>query len=1377
MPFAFAPRFTSLLACCFAGLCFLLSAQFSYAQTNTTWNGNGDGVSWNDSANWTAGVPDTPGFFNAFIDGGNSSNSAVETSVSQVTVIDSLSVDAGDLLTIVDNNDFTIATDAGRPLSGAITNNGLIELTNAGNLTELILRDDVSLSGTGILRLGGSTTNSRIIDKSGANGHLTSSSTIEGFGQLGVSSLQFTNLAGALVDANNAGGAALTLDPSSSGVTNQATLRASGGGLLVLTGGNFDNTGGVIEALDMSTVTLRGNADFTSGALQTSGTGIIQVAVSNTVTLNDLTILGDFRQLDNTNVFINGTIDNQTDDFTITNAGNATDLIVATSATLAGAGTITLDGSSHNSRILDNSGTDGVLTNVNNTLQGRGQIGVNSLEIINQASGLIDANSLGNTLTVDPSNGGVTNEGTFHASSGGLLVLTGGDYNNTGGVIDALDMSTVSLQGGANITGGTLQTSGTGIVRVAVSNPVTLNDLTILGDFRQLDNSDLFINGTIDNQSDNFTITNVGNATDLTVATSATLSGGGTITLDGSSNSSRILDNSGADGVLTNANNTLQGRGQIGVNSLEIINQASGLIDANSIGNKLTIDPNSGGVTNQGILRASSGGILELESGDFANSNTIEAVGADSEVQINNNATVTGGTVRGTGGGLVRVDTSANVFFTDVTFEGAVEANNNSDFGISGTITNSGTITLTSLGSNTDLEVQTGGATLAGNGKVILTTTSSNAAGINGTTGAVLTHSVTHTIEGQGAIGENTIGIINQGLINANVPGQSLTIGPHSGAGLLNTGTLRASDGGIMVLTGNGNGDFTNTGAVIEATGTGSEVQLATNTNVKGGTVRAVSDGLVRVNTSANVFFTDVTFEGAVEANNNSDFGISGTITNSGTITLTSSGSNTDLEVQTGGATLAGNGKVILTTTSSNAAGINGTTGAVLTHSVTHTIEGQGAIGENTIGIVNQGLIDANVTGQSLTIDPGALHIVNTGTVQASGGGLLVLSGNGAGEFRGSGVYQALAGSEIVLDGSAVIRNTTFDSAGDGLVRSDTSQNLEWHNVSNLGSFELRNNSDLRIHGTIENSGNIDIISVGNATDLELGANATLTGGGTVTLLGSTTHINSVANGAKLTNADNLIEGSGAIDAFVVNNGRLIGTSAASFFEINDRLSGDGEIENVRIDGIHAPGRDGIIDTASVSVSGEYTIANSGELHIEFGGTTIGEFDQLDSTGTINLDGDLLVTFSDIDNGYVPSAGDEFTIIQSTSALNGAFDSILLAESGGGRSIEWAPVDFSDPNKIVLQIASTNFFAADYDEDGDVDPDDLAVWNSGYGTFPASHTDGDGDGSLRTDGGDFLVWQQQLGLGTTVSAAVPEPTTLSLLLAVAAILCPGRRHR
>jgi hypothetical protein len=84
--------------------------------------------------------------------------------------------------------------------------------------------------------------------------------------------------------------------------------------------------------------------------------------------------------------------------------------------------------------------------------------------------------------------------------------------------------------------------------------------------------------------------------------------------------------------------------------------------------------------------------------------------------------------------------------------------------------------------------------------------------------------------------------------------------------------------------------------------------------------------------------------------------------------------------------------------------------------------------------------------------------------------------------------------------------------------------------------------------------------------------------------------------------------------------------------------------------------------------------------------------------------------------------------------------------------------DIVAPFKIVR--------AGDFDEDGDVDPDDLPRWTVGFGASSgALHSEGDSDFDGDADGTDFLAWQRELGQTSALAAAestVPEPSTFIL---------------
>ncbi|MFQ5440142.1 MAG: DUF11 domain-containing protein [Nitrosopumilaceae archaeon] len=69
----------------------------------------------------------------------------------------------------------------------------------------------------------------------------------------------------------------------------------------------------------------------------------------------------------------------------------------------------------------------------------------------------------------------------------------------------------------------------------------------------------------------------------------------------------------------------------IGVNGITIVNQAAGIIEANQ-SVALTLDPNSGGLNNTGIMRAVNSGILEFRPGNFDNHGQILVNGTSPSV-------------------------------------------------------------------------------------------------------------------------------------------------------------------------------------------------------------------------------------------------------------------------------------------------------------------------------------------------------------------------------------------------------------------------------------------------------------------------------------------------------------------------------------------------------------------------------------------------------------------------------------------------------------------------------------------------------------------------------------------------------------------------
>ena len=196
--------------------------------------------------------------------------------------------------------------------------------------------------------------------------------------------------------------------------------------------------------------------------------------------------------------------------------------------------------------------------------------------------------------------------------------------------------------------------------------------------------------------------------------------------------------------------------------------------------------------------------------------------------------------------------------------------------------------------------------------------------------------------------------------------------------------------------------------------------------------------------------------------------------------------------------------------------------------------------------------------------------------------------------------------------------------------------------------------------------------------------------------------------------------------------------------------------------GLDAPGQ--------VSVN-RFESATDATLQMFIGGTTPGTelSNLLVTAGTAQLDGTLALSLFDDGGGFAPELGDEFAIITAPGGIVGQF-SQLVQPSGMPTGLLFE-VQYT-ANSVVLFVDDT--YQADFNRDGVVDGEDLAVWNSAYGVNNDADANGDGD----SDGADFLVWQRQYGYGLPVAmaTAIPEPTTGALLVTATAMLALHRRR-
>ena len=870
-----------------------------------------------------------------------------------------------------------------------------------------------------------------------------------------------------------------------------------------------------------------------------------------TIDSGDTLIIGN-----NTSLVVAGNISNA-GHIQIAAAANNTFLTISGAVSLSGGGTLTLATSAGGGAFINESANGTVLTNIDNTIFGTGQIGNNGLAFVNQAAGIVNANVPGAALLLNPAS--ITNAGLLEASTGVLQFTT--ITNNSGGTISGAGAGTVQFLNGTSIQGGSVSTTGGGVLGAGSNNSVTLDGsthgpLTIAGTYTAPNNSSTVMVGTFNNTG-SILVAAAANNTFLTMSTGVTLTGGGTVTMSSATGGIPIINESGNGVVLTNTNNTIQGVGQIGNNGLALVNQAAGIVDANTTGATLLL--NSAGVTNQGLLEATNGGILQTTTTIVNLNANITSNGANSAVQFLNGTSVQGGTLTTVNTGVLGPAVNNSITLDGsthgaITIVGTYSAVNNTSSVLIGTIKNTGTIQVAAAANNTFLTIS-GAVSFTGAGTVTLSSANGGIPIINETgNGAVLTN-VDNTIQGVGQIGNNGLAVVNQSTILANqTPGVLLL----NSASLTNQGLFEAIAGGTMQPSTTIN----NAGGTIEASGATSAMQFLNGTTVQGGTLTTANSGVLGTAANNSITLDGTTNKalnnaGTFTAANNSSTILLGTINNTGLIQLAATANNTFLTIS-GKVSLTGAGTVTLSFPGSGSPIINETgNNAVLTN-VDNTIQGAGQIGNNGLTLVNQGTINASQASATLVINPAGT--TNPGLLEATAGTLQLANSvlnNAGGNIKVNG-----ASSAVQFVNSATIQGGTLTSAGGGVIgvaanNTITLDGTAQGQLSIVGTYTAANNSSTILVGTISNTGTILVNATANNTFLTVAGAVSLTGGGTVTMSmagAGQPIINETGNDAVLTNVSNTIQGAGQIGnngLALVNHGTINANATGATLTIN----------------------------------------------------------------------------------------------------------------------------------------------------------------------------------------------------------------------------------
>jgi hypothetical protein len=1070
-----------------------------------------------------------------------------------------------------------------------------------------------------------------------------------------------------------------------------------------------------------------------------------------------LTNKGTVQVADNTQLWLLGTINNTGTilDNQVSTTGN-TDIRLATqSVTLTGGGQLML--SNNGGNLVGVNSNSNTLVNLNNTISGAGQVGAGSvggtsMTLVNATAGVINANQnptflQSGQLTLDTAgspNNVIVNAGLMEATAAGGLLIRDSVVNNTGGtlapsptlegVIEAVGATAVVDLNGATIEGGTLSTPGGGVIQTTTQGGlsffVTLDGLDLgqvnnFGTVLVNDQTTLFLQGVINNTGTvNEDQVSIGGSTEIRLASQdVTLTGAGQLLLS-NVGANLIFGNAGNQSLI-HVNNTISGAGQLGDGFMGFTNEAAGIVDAN-VTTPLALNTNGVVATNAGLLEATNGGTLLIQSTVIANAGgTIASSGAGSVVGLQGGSSglaIEGGTIAA--GALVEtLDRTSTVDgLTDgaVTNKGTLQVNNGEALSLNGTITNNGVIQLAGGGitNSTDLIIDPV-VVLQGFGTVLMSVTGTGAgndriwANVNSTPFQLINVNNTIAGAGQPGLANSTLNITNEaaGVINANAKG-ALVVGVQGNSFLLNQGKLEATstlllNGGLVLANANIVNAATGT---IQAVGSGgtnafAHVDLA-NATIQAGTLATSNGGIIQILVGTTTNVLDGVSAGAINntgtfvINDFSRLQVDGTLHNTGTLQQNGTSmpaSNpqafTDFEVvqapgqAVGAVTLTGNGQWNMTDNRLNRVyGLN--VAATLVNNG-NTIKAAGAIGANGQFNFTNALGTLNAFGaNAFVFTLGNGYSTNNALMEATGvGGMVLVNGL----YINNGTMLAGDGSSITFQSGAVNTNLTEGvlaggtweaiSTGHGATLSMTGGPITLDDgvliVSGAGSvIQAGSGTGARPYTQIEQTmssivtgAQLQILNNRNyTTPLALDNFGTIVlGGGTLTALISTIEV------------PGLLTGKGTVNNGFINQGTIIanGGTLNLTHVIGSAGPNGGTLESnagalLSLTGFGA-GAGTIINNGSLFVSAVTqlnvlgTLSGTGAI-TDNGIIVVSPGKNVNDTGAVSVAGKLQLGGGTLTAGTLTIAGTA-TLFGSGTVTNAVANSGLIDANGGTLSM------------------------------------------------------------------------------------------------------------
>lgn len=449
-------------------------------------------------------------------------------------------------------------------------NNGLILIGGQDALQDssLIIHNNTNANGAnGRIRLSAPPSHGAYLAPYSNLGWLLvnwPSHTIEGNGTIRVR-LQNDGL----VDANVAG-RTLTFE-SLHNIDNNNLVRARNGATLILSMANGDHGFRqfgqgriVIENGSGLALVAAGDQGLSGGRLQTIGSGVVTV-FSQGFPIDDVRFEAGSRMTfsGNAGIYI-GPLGIENDGLIHTGPSGFVTSRFAASTTLTGNGRLQLEGGALSA--LFGGGGQAMVNSAGHTIGGVGTI---ALALTNQGEVLADRNGLGSgpsQLTLQTS--GQVNEGTMVARGGGSLNLQSVTLTQSAqGLVRAEQDSAFVLEGISTVIGGTLATSGNGVIYTNTAT-ARLENLTLAAGANLLVPCarELTLVGTINNRG-TITLDNAGCGPNYAIVRGSgvtTLAQSGEIRLRANGPSGNVTLTSGGGLLTLGPGQVLTGTGKLG---------------------------------------------------------------------------------------------------------------------------------------------------------------------------------------------------------------------------------------------------------------------------------------------------------------------------------------------------------------------------------------------------------------------------------------------------------------------------------------------------------------------------------------------------------------------------------------------------------------------------------------------------------------------------------------------------------------------------------------------------------------------------------------------------------------------------------------------